>query len=93
MARGGQRRGAGRKKGATSQKTKERLAMAEKAIGDGITPLAYMLQIMNDQAADPQRRDDMARAAAPFVHPRLTSIDGDLNLNIRKHEEALDALE
>jgi len=59
----------------------------------GEMPLAYMLRVMHDEAADIQRRDEMARAAAPFVHPRLASIDGDLNLTVRKYEEALADLE
>jgi hypothetical protein len=36
----------------------------------GVTPLAYLLTVMNDPAADPARRDRMARAAAPYCHPR-----------------------
>jgi hypothetical protein len=34
------------------------------------TPLEYMLEVMNDPGADTMRRDRMAIAAAPFVHPR-----------------------
>lgn len=33
-------------------------------------PLTYMLTVMRDRGADPIRRDRMAIAAAPFVHPR-----------------------
>jgi hypothetical protein len=33
-----------------------------------------MLQIMEDTSADPQRRDEMARAAAMYCHPKLSSI-------------------
>lgn len=35
------------------------------------TPLAYMLEVMNDQSVDTTRRDRMAIAAAPFLHPRM----------------------
>jgi hypothetical protein len=38
-------------------------------------PLQYMLRIMNDPQADPQRRDYMAKAAAAYVHPRLNSTE------------------
>jgi hypothetical protein len=90
--RGGKRPGAGRKKGAVSVKTRAIRARTEAAIeAVGETPLEYMLRVMRT-SNDDKRRDAMAVAAAPFVHPRLTSIDGDLNLNIRKHEEALDDL-
>ena len=90
MARGGKRSGAGRKKGTVSKRSQE---VAAAIVATGELPLAYMLDVMRDETADLQRRDEMARAAAPYVHPRLSSIDGDLNLNIRKHEEALSELD
>jgi hypothetical protein len=90
MARGGKRSGAGRKTGSLSKRSQE-VAAAMVATGD--LPLTYMLQVMRDETADRQRRDEMAKAAAPYVHPRLSSIDGDLNLNVRRHEEALSDLE
>ena len=33
-----------------------------------------MLSVMRDESAPAERRDDMARAAAPYVHPRLVSL-------------------
>jgi len=89
MARGGKRQGAGRKKGSMSKRSQE-ITAAISATGD--LPLAYMLRVMRDEAVDTQRRDEMAKAAAPYIHPRLTSIDGDLNVNLR-HEQALAELE
>lgn len=35
-----------------------------------MTPLDYMLTVMRDESADPMRRDRMAQAAAPYVHPK-----------------------
>jgi hypothetical protein len=32
------------------------------------TPLAYMLDVINDESADSARRDKMAIAAAPYFH-------------------------
>lgn len=77
MARGGYRPGAGRKKGSktgdakTSQK-KPAIPddVAAEAAAEGLDPLAYMLKVMNDPKAEKERRDRMAIAAAPFVHPR-----------------------
>jgi hypothetical protein len=71
MPRGGRRRGAGRKKGAITKRSR---AVADDIVESGRTPLSYMLRIMEDVTADPIRRDEMARAAAPFVHPKLSSI-------------------
>jgi hypothetical protein len=41
----------------------------------GETPLEYMLRIMRDEAAESTRRDDMAKTAAPYLHPRLSSVE------------------
>jgi phage terminase small subunit len=40
------------------------------AADENLTPLDYMLKVMNDALAENERRDRMAIAAAPFVHPR-----------------------
>jgi len=66
--KGGKREGSGRKIGTANKRTRE---IADKAAEEGITPLEYMLQVMRDEAAEDPRRDDMAKAAAPFIHPRL----------------------
>ena len=75
MARGGYRPGAGRPKQASrlpTTPTEVRVA----ARTAGITPLEYMLGVLNDPAADAARRDRMAVAAAPFVHPRAEVMAG-----------------
>ena len=41
---------------------------------ENLDPLAYMLRVMNDPGAEPERRDRMAIAAAPFMHPRATGV-------------------
>jgi hypothetical protein len=50
--------------GATSGETERKL------------PLAHMLDVLNDASAAPARRDRMAIAAAPFVHPRMPDVIG-----------------
>ncbi len=40
------------------------------AASENITPLAYMLKVMNDPNEDKNMRARMAAAAAPYVHPR-----------------------
>ena len=39
-----------------------------------MTPLEYMLSVMNDDDQDPTRRDRMAMAAAPYVHARASDV-------------------
>lgn len=70
--RGGKRPGSGRPPGAPNKASIER----EKAIkASGLVPLDYMLSVMRDDQQSPERRDDMAKAAAPYVHPRLSSAE------------------
>lgn len=70
MGRGGKREGAGRKPGSVNKATVKR----EREIArSGLTPLEYMLKVMRNSKADNSRRDDMAKAAAPYVHPKLST--------------------
>lgn len=72
-ARGGLRQGAGRKKGAATAKTR---AVADQAISDGITPLEVMLGAMRSawSAGDKDKAAEHAKDAAPYLHPRLASV-------------------
>lgn len=72
MSKGGARQGAGRKKGSKSTRTQEIIAEAK---ANGETPLEYMLRVMRDTQSDDKRRDSMAAAAAPFIHPRLAAVE------------------
>jgi len=67
----GERRG-GRKEGTANKRTRE---IADQAAATGLTPLEYMIQVMRDDGAEDDRRDDMAKAAAPYMHPRLASTE------------------
>ena len=70
MQNGGKRPGAGRPPGAVNKKTAE---TAEAVAASGETPLDYMLRVMRDRTVDHARRDDMAKAVANYIHPRLTT--------------------
>ena len=73
MAAGGRRPGAGRTRGVTAGTKHARL---EKMLGKGSkTPLEYMLNILNDKKTSPEKKMWAAEKAAPFVHPRLASVD------------------
>jgi hypothetical protein len=73
---GGKRAGAGRKRGGknTASIRQSHLLLRE-AIERGETPLQYMLSVMQDKDAPIDRRDAMACAAAPYVHPRLAAVE------------------
>ena len=60
----------GRAKGVPNKITP---ALAAEIAASGLTPLDYMLKILRDTNAPEARRDDMAKAAAPYVHPKLAS--------------------
>lgn len=88
--KGGKRPGAGRKPGSATKKTRE---IAERAAEQGITPLEYMLEVMRDGEAEKSARMDMAKAAAPYIHPRLAQTEWKGKLDVFPHEQALDQLE
>jgi hypothetical protein len=69
---GGRRSGSGRPKGARTQK--RRPDPVELAAEHGLTPLDYLLNLMRDENALPERRDWAAEKAAQYCHPRLAMV-------------------
>lgn len=68
---------AGRKAGVPNKKTVETIQNIEQS---GLTPLQFLLEIMRDVVQEPAARIDAAKAAAPYVHPKLANIEhGNLN--------------
>jgi hypothetical protein len=79
MPRGGARRGAGRKQGKPGLKTRLTIAAVECAERSGMTPLAFLMSVVNDKSLPVGTRMQAAGLAAPFVHPRLSaSLHGNL---------------
>jgi hypothetical protein len=76
-AKPGERRG-GRAKGTPNKRTSEKVAEVE---ASGLTPLDFMLNLMRKESEDMSLRFDAAKAAAPYVHARLSSIDANIDLN------------
>ena len=70
MPKGGPRPGAGRPRGSRGKRTREAVAKAE-ALGP--TPLEVLLKSMHAARAEGARAEavDCAKAAAPYVHPKL----------------------
>ncbi|MBM9615320.1 hypothetical protein JWJ90_13630 [Desulfobulbus rhabdoformis] len=64
---GGSRPGAGRKKGSGNKVVPDEY---DPETQEALSPLEYMLRVMNNPKVDPGRRDRMAVASAPFVHER-----------------------
>jgi len=98
MARGGYRPNSGPAKGTkykprgTAKTPKKKQSgipedILAEAAAVNMTPLAYMLKVMMDVDADPARRDRMAVAAAPFVHPKA----GESGKKDEKNERAKSA--
>lgn len=79
--RGGKRQGAGRPAGAANKKTRE---IADKAALEGITPLEVLLQTMREawDGGSKELACQIAKDAAPYMHPRLTAVDAEVNANI-----------
>jgi len=72
MAARGEPKTGGRKPGSRNKATAER----ERVLAaSGLTPLEYMLGVMRDEEAPQPARLDAAKAAAPFVHPRLSAVE------------------
>ena len=76
MPRGGARIGAGRPTGSKARGlriTERMLARAE--LSDTSNPLQYMLAVMADTNLKHNIRLQAAIAAAPYVHPKLASVE------------------
>jgi hypothetical protein len=61
----------GRRPGTPNKATAKREREVAKL---GQTPLEYMLKVMRNTKAAGERRDRMAVAAAPYVHPKLANM-------------------
>lgn len=79
MAHGGARPNAGRKPG---QATKLNEEARIKAAEGGITPLDYMLEILRNENNTTEARFEAAKAAAPYMHARLSSTDSNVKADV-----------
>jgi hypothetical protein len=84
--RGGKRENSGRKPGSKQQKS---IDIALHEVGNGLTPLEYMLKILRDENQPHEERKWAAEKAAPFMHARLqtteikgSGADGALTVNL-----------
>lgn len=90
MTHGGPRTGAGRKPGAATRLNQE---ARQKAAEGGLMPLDYMLDILRNEDLSLEDRMDAAKAAAPYVHAKLASVEhkgdggGPLQVIIRRFSD------
>jgi hypothetical protein len=73
MAKG--KKTGGRKRGTLNHVTVERKAKLTEAQMAGLTPLDYMLGILRNEDAKPDARMNAAVHAAPYIHPKLATIE------------------
>jgi hypothetical protein len=69
MPKGGKRAGAGRPRGSLQKRHK---VIVEDPTA--LMPVEWMLAVLRDPEAEQSRRDEMAKQAAPYLHPRLNAI-------------------
>lgn len=80
----------GRPKGSFNKASK---AQIERVCADGGTsPLEYLASIYQDEAEDIRYRIDAAKAAAPYVHARLSSTEIKAAVQEISQEEWLESL-
>jgi hypothetical protein len=78
--KGGKKVG-GRKAGTPNKRTVALRDLVDKALARGETPVEFMLRVMRGQCVKgerdwtPEERLDAAKAVAPYVHPKLATIE------------------
>ena len=87
MSKGGRRQGAGRPAGSRNKRT---MAQAQAIETSGLTPLDYLVAVYQNQKMPERMRLEAAKAAAPFVHPKLSAVDMDLRRDSREVTELSD---
>lgn len=88
--RGGARPGAGRPKGSHNKRTEEAIAISKEM---GVNPVEFLLKAMANESLPMKDRIDCAKAVAPFVAPRLQSIEAHTTTGRKSHEELLEELD
>ena len=87
MPRGGKRKGAGRKPGAATVKTREAANLMSAA---GITPLGYFQGLLDGSQLFDEVKFEAAKAAAPYVHARLAAIEHSGQIDLKRASDVSD---
>jgi hypothetical protein len=57
---------------------------AQKVAESGMTPIDYLVSVYRDETVNLRERVLAARAAAPYVHPKLSNVELDLSSSAEK---------
>ena len=70
-----------RPKGSLNKRTRAALSAARTGdlVGNGMTPLEYMVKVMRDSEKSVELRLEAANSVAPYVHARLSHVE---NVNL-----------
>ena len=80
----------GRKKGSKNKRTVERAKTIEAITASGKDPVTFFAEILRNEAAPLDLRFAAAKELAPFMHPKLASIEA--RTGGRTHEDRLEEL-
>lgn len=69
----------GRQKGTPNKATAARQA---EVTASGLTPLDFMLSILRDTTRPDAERFEAAKHAAPYVHPKLSTVQADVEARV-----------
>ena len=87
---GGYRANSGRPKGSRNKRT---IATLDGLVSEmNITPLDFLTSVYMDENQDPKIRVDAAKAAAPYVHAKLSCVELNSHVSVTSHEEWLNHL-
>lgn len=78
----------GRKAGVPNKATSERAKLLNEKL-DGTDPLLFWAGLLKDPEAPIELRLVAARELAPFLHPKLSSTEANINATVN-HEDTLD---
>jgi hypothetical protein len=84
---GGARPGAGRPKGRKSTSTLKKQAALARAAARNLMPVEYLLSIMRDKSLARNVRMDAAKWVAPYISPRLSSVEVMKSVKAMSREE------
>jgi hypothetical protein len=85
------RKTGGRQKGTPNKRTAERQAAIAVIKASGRSPMAFFADLLGNEQAPLELRFQAAKELAPFMHPRLASVES--RTGGKTHEQRLEELQ